>query len=224
MAARPGRVFADIAVDAPYPRDEDFRTSAAYNDYCRQVSDALHGAIRVGDGRPMTAVEAERHAGARGGAEDAVARAAAAGQPRRARAPHPRPGRDARASSSSAGRSTSPSPRCRTTSCRARCRIAQALVTDWADPAAGAAGHAQHHLLGAGPGAGRRRRARDPPGRSRAGSSSRFFPYRGHPAGDADRRHRAADPDLRARHPDGAADLRLPRRLLPDPRPTRRRG
>ena len=37
MAARPGRVFADLAVDAPYPRDEDFRTSAAYNDYCRQT-------------------------------------------------------------------------------------------------------------------------------------------------------------------------------------------
>ena len=45
MAARPGRIFSDLAVDAPYPRDEDFRTSAAYNEYCRQTSDALHGAI-----------------------------------------------------------------------------------------------------------------------------------------------------------------------------------
>ncbi len=45
MAARPGRVHADIAVDAPYPRDEDFRTSAAYNAYCRMTSDALHEAI-----------------------------------------------------------------------------------------------------------------------------------------------------------------------------------
>jgi NitT/TauT family transport system ATP-binding protein len=45
MAARPGRIFTDLAVDAPYPRDEDFRTSAAYNDYCRQTSDALHRAI-----------------------------------------------------------------------------------------------------------------------------------------------------------------------------------
>ena len=32
MAARPGRVFADLAVDAPYPRDDDFRTSAVYNE------------------------------------------------------------------------------------------------------------------------------------------------------------------------------------------------
>ena len=45
MAARPGRVFADLAVDAPYPRDEDFRTSGAYNEYCRLTSDALHRAI-----------------------------------------------------------------------------------------------------------------------------------------------------------------------------------
>jgi NitT/TauT family transport system ATP-binding protein len=45
MAARPGRIFADIAVDAPYPRDEDFRTSTGYNEYCRQTSEALHRAI-----------------------------------------------------------------------------------------------------------------------------------------------------------------------------------
>ena len=30
MAPRPGRVVAEIAIDAPCPRDEDFRTSAAY--------------------------------------------------------------------------------------------------------------------------------------------------------------------------------------------------
>jgi NitT/TauT family transport system ATP-binding protein len=45
MAARPGRVFADLSIDAPYPRSEDFRTSTAYNEYCRLTSDALHGAI-----------------------------------------------------------------------------------------------------------------------------------------------------------------------------------
>ena len=32
-------------IDAPYPRDEDFRTSAVYNDYCRRTSDALHEAM-----------------------------------------------------------------------------------------------------------------------------------------------------------------------------------
>ena len=45
MAARPGRVVADMAIDAPYPRSDAFRTSTTYNDYCRQVSDALHQAM-----------------------------------------------------------------------------------------------------------------------------------------------------------------------------------
>jgi len=45
MAARPGRVVADIDVDAPYPRGDEFRTSTVYNNFCRQTSDALHGAI-----------------------------------------------------------------------------------------------------------------------------------------------------------------------------------
>ncbi len=49
MAARPGRVVADIDVPAPYPRDEDFRTSSAYNRYCREASDALHAAMQTGD-------------------------------------------------------------------------------------------------------------------------------------------------------------------------------
>jgi NitT/TauT family transport system ATP-binding protein len=48
MAPRPGRVFRDLTVDAPYPRDDSFRTSATYNEYCRQTSDALHGAIAAG--------------------------------------------------------------------------------------------------------------------------------------------------------------------------------
>jgi NitT/TauT family transport system ATP-binding protein len=41
MAARPGRVVADIPIDAPYPRDEDFRTSPLFTSYCRQLSAAL---------------------------------------------------------------------------------------------------------------------------------------------------------------------------------------
>ncbi len=49
MAARPGRVVENIAVDAPYPRDNDFRTSPAYNGYCRQASEALHAAMDAGD-------------------------------------------------------------------------------------------------------------------------------------------------------------------------------
>jgi NitT/TauT family transport system ATP-binding protein len=48
MAPRPGRVFQDLAIDAPYPRDDEFRTSAVYNEYCRRTSDALHAAIAAG--------------------------------------------------------------------------------------------------------------------------------------------------------------------------------
>ncbi len=45
MAARPGRVFRDLIVDAPYPRGDEFRTSPLYNDNCRRTSDALHDAM-----------------------------------------------------------------------------------------------------------------------------------------------------------------------------------
>ena len=45
MAARPGRVVQDIEVNAPYPRDEVFRTSAGYAAHCREVSEALHTAM-----------------------------------------------------------------------------------------------------------------------------------------------------------------------------------
>ena len=45
MAARPGRVVEDIAIGAPYPRGDDFRTSEPYNDYCRTTSVALHEAM-----------------------------------------------------------------------------------------------------------------------------------------------------------------------------------
>jgi NitT/TauT family transport system ATP-binding protein len=45
MTPRPGRVFADLAIDAPYPRDENFRTSAEYAGLCRVVSRALSRAM-----------------------------------------------------------------------------------------------------------------------------------------------------------------------------------
>jgi NitT/TauT family transport system ATP-binding protein len=47
MAARPGRVYAEIPIDAPYPRTEEFRTSAPYNEFCRLTSAALHGAMEA---------------------------------------------------------------------------------------------------------------------------------------------------------------------------------
>jgi len=41
MTRRPGRVFTELSIDAPHPRDERFRTSADYAGYCRRVSEAL---------------------------------------------------------------------------------------------------------------------------------------------------------------------------------------
>src|SRR4030088_2738065 len=41
MTARPGRIGSEFRIDAPEPRAEDFRTSAEYAGYCRQVSNAL---------------------------------------------------------------------------------------------------------------------------------------------------------------------------------------
>jgi len=46
MTARPGRTASEVAIDAPTPRDEGFRTLPLYNDYCRQVSARLAEAIR----------------------------------------------------------------------------------------------------------------------------------------------------------------------------------
>jgi NitT/TauT family transport system ATP-binding protein len=45
MTSRPGRVFTQLVIDAPYPRDERFRTSGAYAGYCRRVSEALARAM-----------------------------------------------------------------------------------------------------------------------------------------------------------------------------------
>jgi NitT/TauT family transport system ATP-binding protein len=38
-----------MQIDAPYPRDDAFRTSAVYNENCRRTSDALQEAM---GGRP----------------------------------------------------------------------------------------------------------------------------------------------------------------------------
>jgi NitT/TauT family transport system ATP-binding protein len=45
MAARPGRVFRELSVDAPYPRTDDFRVSADYIAYCRTASETLASAM-----------------------------------------------------------------------------------------------------------------------------------------------------------------------------------
>jgi NitT/TauT family transport system ATP-binding protein len=45
MAAKPGRVVAEIEIDSPHPRDPDYRTSAQFNRYCRDVSHCLSEAM-----------------------------------------------------------------------------------------------------------------------------------------------------------------------------------
>ena len=41
MATRPGRVVEEVDIDVPYPRNEDYRTSGTYVEFCRKTSDAL---------------------------------------------------------------------------------------------------------------------------------------------------------------------------------------
>jgi NitT/TauT family transport system ATP-binding protein len=48
MTPRPGRVFDEIPIDAPYPREESFRTSPEYAGFCRRVSQALAAAMAGG--------------------------------------------------------------------------------------------------------------------------------------------------------------------------------
>lgn len=50
MTPRPGRVFTEIVIDAPYPRDERFRTSPEYAALCRRVAQSLGEAIAAGGG------------------------------------------------------------------------------------------------------------------------------------------------------------------------------
>jgi len=48
MSARPGRIIGDLAIDAPFPRGEAFRTSTTYNEFCRLTSSELHRAMAAG--------------------------------------------------------------------------------------------------------------------------------------------------------------------------------
>jgi len=49
MAARPGRVAADLLIDTPWPRDESFRTSDAFARECRDVSATLRTTLAEDD-------------------------------------------------------------------------------------------------------------------------------------------------------------------------------
>ena len=47
MAARPGRLVADLPLDAPWPRREDYRTSIEFTDEARRISEILKGTLHV---------------------------------------------------------------------------------------------------------------------------------------------------------------------------------
>lgn len=49
MAARPGRVVADVLIDEPWPRDESFRMSEHYGRECQKVSATLKATLDVND-------------------------------------------------------------------------------------------------------------------------------------------------------------------------------
>jgi NitT/TauT family transport system ATP-binding protein len=46
---RPGRVTADLPIEVPYPRTEEFRLSPLYSECCRLASTALRRAMTAGD-------------------------------------------------------------------------------------------------------------------------------------------------------------------------------
>jgi NitT/TauT family transport system ATP-binding protein len=41
MAARPGRIVEDVAIDEPYPRGPAFRVSTAFSQYAKRLQDSL---------------------------------------------------------------------------------------------------------------------------------------------------------------------------------------
>jgi NitT/TauT family transport system ATP-binding protein len=49
MNARPGRIMTELAIDAPYPRNDAFRTSAVYNEFCRVTSAELKRTMADGE-------------------------------------------------------------------------------------------------------------------------------------------------------------------------------
>jgi NitT/TauT family transport system ATP-binding protein len=49
MSARPGRIMIELAIDAPYPRNDAFRMSSVYNEFCRVTSAELKRATPAGE-------------------------------------------------------------------------------------------------------------------------------------------------------------------------------
>ena len=69
MTPRPGRVCAELAIDAPHPRDQRFRTSRQYGAFCRRASDALAAATAA---KARSKIMSEEPIRAQGLGEDAL--------------------------------------------------------------------------------------------------------------------------------------------------------
>ena len=54
MAARPGRIVEDVAIDEPYPRGPDFRVSTAFSQHARRLQDILLQASGDVDGEALS--------------------------------------------------------------------------------------------------------------------------------------------------------------------------
>jgi len=50
MAARPGRIVDEVAIDEPFPRGPDFRVSPAFSHYAKLLQDSLLRASSAGVG------------------------------------------------------------------------------------------------------------------------------------------------------------------------------
>lgn len=50
MAARPGRIFGEMAISEPHPRDDSFRTSQRFGQLCRDLSGMLTEASLASEG------------------------------------------------------------------------------------------------------------------------------------------------------------------------------
>jgi NitT/TauT family transport system ATP-binding protein len=48
MGARPGRIVADVAVEAPFPRGDDWRTSVDFAQFARRLSGIVRAAGATG--------------------------------------------------------------------------------------------------------------------------------------------------------------------------------
>jgi NitT/TauT family transport system ATP-binding protein len=47
MASSPGRISGEIQINAPYPRNQDFRTSRLCNEYCQEISHYFQKSVNL---------------------------------------------------------------------------------------------------------------------------------------------------------------------------------